>query len=258
MSVDRPLEGIGIVLTRARTRGEALRGALVERGARVIVFPCLEIAAEDPGLGGRHALASLASVRMAVFVSANAVEHGLAAARAFGPWPPAVAVAAIGEATATALREAGFARVISPSTRFDSESLLGLPELQAVKDARVVIFRGVGGREDLRRSLEARGATVDYVQCYRRVRPSSDPEQVLAALKKGEIRAVHAMSGETVDNFMVLAGEGAAEYLRELALVVPHEAISRNRAARHFGRVIVAAPDADAMQAALLNLSMNR
>jgi hypothetical protein len=66
------------------------------------------------------------------------------------------------------------------------------------------------------------------------------------------------MSAETVDNFMALAGERAAEYLRATALVVPHEAVARSPAAGRFARVLVAAPDADSMQHALLNLPMNR
>jgi uroporphyrinogen-III synthase len=257
VTADRPLEGVGIVLTRARAQSEPLRQALGARGARVIVFPCLEIVRKEPGPAGQRALASLASARLAIFVSANAVEHGLAAARTAAPWPQEVAVAAIGEATAAALLNSGFTRVISPASRFDSESLLALPELQAVKAGLVVIFRGEGGRDELRRALEARGAAVSCVECYRRVRPATDATQVLAAFSRGEIQAVHAMSAETVDNFMALAGGRAAEYLQATALIVPHEAVARNAATR-FARVLVAAPDADAMQHALLNLPMNR
>ena len=74
---------------------------------------------------------------MAIFVSAHAVEQrtrGGARARPRGP--QALRVAAVGEATAQALRNSGFTRVISPPERHDSDALLQLPQLQAVARRR--------------------------------------------------------------------------------------------------------------------------
>lgn len=237
MSGAGPLSGLGVVLTRPRAQCEAIAAALEARGARVIVFPALDIVPVELAPESRAELEALPSARLAIFVSANAAEHGVAAARRSGPWPEGVAVAAVGEATAERLRGAGFARVISPAAGFDSESLLACPELANVKGQRIAIFRGVGGRERLRTGLEARGATVGYVECYRRERPRSDPAALLAALARGEVDAVHAMSAETVDNFLALAGPGAS--WSGVALVAPHPAIARHAASAAFGRVAV-------------------
>ncbi len=232
-----PLAGLGVVLTRPRPQCEEIAAALESRGARILVFPALDIVPVAPDAASRAALESLASASLAIFVSANAAEHGTAAARRAGPWPAGTAVAGVGEATARRLRAEGFARVIAPAAGFDSDSLLACPELQAVQGRRVVIFRGVGGRERLRTVLEARGASVAYVECYRRERPASDPAALLAALAGGAIDAVHAMSAETVDNFLSLAGPGA-DWGR-VALVVPHPAIARHPASKAFGRAVV-------------------
>ena len=70
-----------------------------------------------------------------------------------------------------ALARHGIHDVISPPLRFDSEALLELPQLTDVNGRRVIIFRGDGGRELLGETLAARGASVEYVSCYRRGRP---------------------------------------------------------------------------------------
>jgi uroporphyrinogen-III synthase len=252
MTAAGALSGLGVVLTRPRAQCQAIACALEAEGARVVVFPALDIVPIELSAESRAALASLAGAALAIFVSANAAEHGVAAARRSGPWPASVAVAGVGQATAAALREAGLERVIVPAAGFDSESLLACPELQDVRGRHVVIFRGAGGREHLRTTLVSRGATVGYVECYRRDRPASDPAELLAALGRGEIDAVHAMSAETVDNFLALAGSGAS--WSRVALLVPHPAIARHGATASFGRTVVAGPGAAGLVEALRNL----
>ncbi len=142
MTAGRPLAGLGVVLTRPRAQCEAIAHALESAGARVLVFPALDIVPIALSAESRAALASLPSASLAIFVSANAAEHGVALARAAGPWPEAAAAAGVGAATAAALREAGFARVIAPETGFDSESLLACPAFNDVKGKRILVFRG--------------------------------------------------------------------------------------------------------------------
>ncbi|HQZ45316.1 MAG TPA: uroporphyrinogen-III synthase [Usitatibacteraceae bacterium] len=240
MTAAGPLAGLGVVLTRPRAQCEDIAAALEANGANVIVFPALDIVPVALSSDSLAALASLPSASLAIFVSANAAEHGIAAARRAGPWPGTVAVAGVGDATAARLRDAGFTNVISPATGFDSESLLACPALQDVAGRRVLIFRGIGGRERLRTELERRGAAVGYVESYRRERPASDPAGLLAALAAGRIDAVHAMSAETVDNFLALAGPGVS--WSGVALVVPHPAIARHAASAPFGRALVSGP----------------
>ena len=161
--------------------------------------------------------------------------------------------AAVGQATASGLREAGIAGVIAPSGRADSEALLALPELQAVRGAPIIVFRGVGGREHLRTVLESRGAQVSYVECYRRERPVTDPRATREALGRGEIHAVHAMSAESVENFAMIVGPDAD--LARVALVVPHEAVARTPARARFGQAIVAGAGPDGLAEALAPLA---
>ena len=245
------LHGLGIVLTRPRAAAEALAAPLQAEGARVFLFPALAIEpiAATPAL--QSVLARIGEFDLAVFVSANAVEHGLETVRAAGAWPAGLETAAVGEATAEALRNSGVSRVISPAERHDSEGLLALPRLQAVKGQHIVVFRGEGGREAIRETLAARGAHVEYAQCYRRVKPSADAGPVLAAWRRGEVHAVSVLSAETLRNFVSMLGPEGTALLSSATLVVPHPAIAAENDARRFARVEVAGHGAAALIEAL-------
>ena len=234
---DRPLEGLGVVITRPRVAADAIAAELSRAGGLPFVFPALAIESVPPSRGLGAALDRLPHCDLAIFVSANAVQMGLAATRERGPWPAATRVAAVGEATAQALRNSGFATVISPTERHDSEALLALDALKNVGGLEILIFRGEGGRELIRQTLEARGARVLYAECYRRIRPSSDPAPLLEAWSRGEIQAVSVLSAETLENFVAMVG--AAAPLRATTLVVPHEAIAAHPDAQRFARVLV-------------------
>src|SRR5205085_343425 len=162
--------------------------------------------------------------------------------------------AAVGEATAEALRNSGFPRVISPHERHDSEALLQEPRLRAVRGENIIVFRGEGGREQLRKELEARGARVSYAQCYRRVKPHLDPAGLLASWDRGEVHAVNALSAETLENFVSLLGSGAERRLATVALVAPHEAITSHPMARCFDRAVVAGHGVEGLVRALEQL----
>jgi uroporphyrinogen-III synthase len=254
MNAGRDLEGLGVVITRPLEPARALARRLEARGARVFLFPALAIEDLPPSPELAAVLEALPQAALAVFVSAHAVQRGLAAARARGPWPQRLEVAAVGDATAQALRNSGFARVISPSGRHDSEGLLETARLQAVRGENIIVFRGEGGREHLKETLEARGARVRYAQCYRRVRPSADARPLLAAFDRGEVHAVSALSGETLENFVTMLGPEGQRRLKAAALVVPHPAVGAHREASHFARIMVSEPGADGLGLALSQL----
>jgi uroporphyrinogen-III synthase len=123
--------------------------------------------------------------------------------------------------------------VISPPGEADSEALAALPELQNLRDRAVVIFRGRDGREWLRARLEARGARVEYAECYRRARPSADAGGLLARWQRGGIEAVSITSAEGLENFIAMLGPTGKGYLCATPVFVPHPRIAA--AARELG-----------------------
>ncbi len=225
-----PLAGRGILITRPAEQSAALARLIEREGGRPIVFPAIEILdVED--CGALDALIDrLDTFDLAIFISPNAVVRALRAIRARRALPPQLALAAIGRGSARELGRQGVSPVIAPAAGADSEALLNLPELRALHGKRVVIFRGVGGRELLRDELLARGASVEYAQCYRRRRPSADIAPLLGAWRRGEVDAVVATSSEGLRNFCDMLGSRGRAALAATPLIVPHPRIASSAA----------------------------
>jgi uroporphyrinogen-III synthase len=221
-----PLSGRGIVVTRPREHALTLAERIRAAGAEPILFPTIEILPPE-NLGAVSSLvARLDGFQLAIFVSPTAAIRGHAIVSASRAWPEMLRVAAVGTGTANALEERGFPAVIAPAGEPDSEALAALPELQDLQGSSVVIFRGQGGREWLRTSLEARGARVEYAECYRRARPDADAGSLLARWQSGGIEAVSITSAESLANFFEMLGPTGRGYLRATPVFVPHPNIA--------------------------------
>ena len=228
------LAGRGIVVTRPREHAAELAERIRTAGGDPVLFPTIEILpASDPGALG-SLLARLDGFGLAIFVSPTAAMKGHESATVRRSWPASLRVAAVGEGTARALGRLGFKDVVRPSAaEADSEALAALPELQDVRGRRIVIFRGEGGREWLRGTLEARGAQVEYAECYRRACPQAAIGPLLARWQSGGVEAVSITSTEGLDNFFRMLGPTGERYLCATPVFVPHARIGE--AARKLG-----------------------
>ena len=233
-----------VLVTRPAQQAVALAQAIQTAGGSAFVFPALEIEAV-PAIELSESLARLAEADSIIFISPNAAQYGMAALHSGGCKLPASAQClAVGPGTARVLAEYGVNGVVTPDGQ-DSEALLALPQLQAVAGKRMVIVRGVGGRPLLADTLRARGAEVNYLECYRRVRPQADASSLLACWQGGGIDAVTVTSAETLHNLAALLGEAGLPLLLRTPLFAPHEKIAE--AARRFGVAhVIATPGGDA------------
>ena len=236
-----PLAGLGILVTRPARQAAGFAQKVAALGGNPVIFPGIAILppADPAALGRAHD--ALPAYDVAIFVSANAVEHGAPDPRR---WPARLVVLAPGPGTAEALAEVGLAGARIPATTFDSEGLLALPELAEVRGKRVVIFRGDGGREHLGDALAARGALVDYVACYRRARPAGGIAGLAEAFGEGRIDAVTITSSEGLDNLWSLADGAVRAAWRACPTFVPHPRIAGH--ARDLGLAVVATAGGDA------------
>ncbi len=241
----RPLAGKRIVVTRPREQAEGLAALIREAGGEPIVFPALEIRDLDD-LKPFFALADrLEAFHLAIFISPNAVHKALnllRARRRGKPWPARLRVAALGRGSRRELEQEGFADVLAPQSHADSEALLALPEIAEVAGKRVVIFRGEGGRELLGDTLAARGARVEYAECYRRARPDPDRGALLAAWARGAVDAVTVSSGEGLANLYEMLGKLGQQWLKKSPLFVPHARIAEEATRLGVREVVVAGP----------------
>lgn len=236
----RPLAGRTVVVTRPAAQAATLASWITAAGGAPLLFPLLDIGPPPDPQPLAEAATVLSQYALAAFVSPNAVDYSLPALLAAGPWPAGLVAAAVGQGTLRALAAHGI-QGVAPATRFDSEALLELPELQAgrVAGQRVAIFRGDGGRELLADTLRLRGARVDCVTCYRRSAPSSIapllqdmPENPSG--KPGSIRRIDALtisSSEGLRHLWDLLDAHDRAWLCRLPLFVPHARIAENAAA---------------------------
>ena len=226
-----PLAGRCILVTRPAAQSTALAQGIRDAGGAAWVFPAIEIHPVSDAALARQ-IDHLDEFDAAIFISPNAAQHGAAAVRARRAFPPHLTVYALGPGTARELARQGWPDATQPDGQ-DSEALLDLPQLQLIAGQRIVIFRGVGGRAWLADTLKARGAEVEYAECYRRVRPEADATGLLQQWSQNGVHAVTITSAETLHNLAALLGEVGAAYLRITPVFAPHEKIAE--AARQFG-----------------------
>ncbi len=117
---------------------------------------------------------------------------------------------------------------------------------------RVIIFRGDGGREVLGDTLKARGASIEYLSCYRRGRPQLDPAPLLKLWEQGRLDAVTLTSSEGLRNFFDMVGRLGQAWLRKTPAFVPHARIAEQAQALGLGRVIPTGPGDDGLMAGLM------
>jgi uroporphyrinogen-III synthase len=236
----QPLAGKGVVVTRPAHQAEPLARAIAAAGGRAILFPAIEIRDVEDLTPFMRVVDELEEFDLAVFISPNAAERAIGMILARRTLPAGLRIAAIGGGGLRALAARGVTGVIAPEARYDSETLLELPEVATAR--RVAIFRGAGGREHLGEALRARGATVAYAECYRRCRPEADPKPLLDAWSRKQVDAVAVTSSEGLRNVFEMVTSAGHAYLQGTPLFAPHPRIAQ--AARELGvrTVVVTGP----------------
>lgn len=242
------LAGKGVLVTRPAAQAERLCRLIASAGGRPVPFPAIEIRPAESPAPVRRLLTQ--PWDLIVFVSRNAVEYSLPLLPE-GRLPTDPQLAALGRATALALSAAGRTADLIPTTRFDSESLLALPELAVMSNKRVLIVRGQGGRPLLGDALIERGADLAYAEVYRRVVPDADPAPLLARWEQ-DVQLATATSGEILNNLLTLVGTDGRTLLLATPLVVVSERTARTARRIGFARVELATRAADEAVAAAL------
>ena len=170
---------------------------LKARGAKVLEFPTIRVEPTSDPQPLLQALSELDKFDRVIFTSVNGVMHTWQNLE--GPWPNSVRVAAIGPATAAALRSRNVEPDFVPSG-YVAEALAS--GLESVRGQRILLPRASRARPALAELLRSGGAQVRTVTAYETHvnRPS---DAAYAALADG-IDAVTFTSGSTVEGFAAL------------------------------------------------------
>ncbi len=218
-----------------------LAGALRARGVEPLGFPLLHAEGPADPEPLREAAARLASYHVIAFGSPRAVDAVVAAIQAAGKpagLPPAIAV---GRATATRAREAGFQVLVEAEDGAGASGLLaaldGSSRLR-VKSRTVLLPASERAREDLAEGLRSRGAVVEIVPAYT-VSPAEDAAAQVAGLaasgadaalvaspSAAEVLAAHRGAAKGPLPPLLALGRTTAEAMGRLGLVVAATAAS--------------------------------
>lgn len=253
------LAGATVVVTRPAHQAEPLCRAVEAAGGRALRFPALEILPPRTPSQARARLAALRPGDWLVFVSPNAVAQGLPYLPG-GRVPDGVRVAAVGGATAEALRGHGVRNVLEPGERQDSEGLLARPELAELSGRRVVLVKAPGGRRLLSRQLRQRGGEVSNALVYQRARPGVASDRLARQLPSGGDMLTMVTSGEILDNLVHLVDAATLKRLKDAPLVAAGERVAGLARWAGFTDVVAAAGPRpkELVHAAAQRLASNR
>jgi uroporphyrinogen-III synthase len=244
-----------VVITRPLGQANKLKSLIEAQGAEAVLFPLIAIKGLDDYSAFDKTVADLAQYDWAIFISSNAVQNGMPRLlKAFNGIPEKLQFAAIGPVTAGELAEFGVRQVLIPEGRFDSESLLALPQMRMMRGKKCMIVRGVGGREVLAETLTSRGATVTFAECYQRVNPQTDAGLLQALWQNKQLDAIVVTSSEAMRHLLELANfeRQNASWLGDTAICVNHARIAEEAGDRNLNVHVAEAPGDEAMLQCLI------
>ena len=244
--MNAPLAGKRIAITRPAEQAKKLAALITNAGGTPILFPLIEITPLADYSLFDGVLREVEDYDWAIFISSNAVQNGMPRLLKKGI-PQNLKFAAIGAITAKELEKFGVKNVLFPTEKSDSEALLALPEM--LKTKKVMIFRGVGGRDILAETLTARGAAVTFAECYQR----TNPQQNCDALKASTLHGIVVTSSEAMRHFLDLAE--SESWLENTPIFVNHARVAEQALVRGLAVHVAETGGDEAMLANLTQLS---
>ena len=253
---DSTLSGLTVWVTRPAHQAGDLCRMIEHRKGVPLPLPTLVIRPFTEARTAENRVL-LADADIAVFISKNAVIHALDQFPDIADMVRGKTVLAVGQATARCLTASGFGKV-GYAGAGGTEALLRLPQLNetGIKEKRIVILRGQGGREALRNGLLARGAVVDYLEVYRRDKPDMSEAEMTEFWQNQRPDAAIITSLAGLDNLVELTPAAESDRLLGTPMVVMSERIRQHATESGFRHIAVAADNTDAsLVSALHNIS---
>lgn len=220
-----------VLLTRPLTQVAALEALVAKNGHQPLLFPTLEIQALKARVKREHYDA-------VIFISANAVEFGLEILEKI----TYSAIFTVGAATAKKLNDYQIDVNDFPRKNASSEALLALESVSCLRDKKILIFRGKGGRETLRIGFEKNHNEVEYAQVYDRVicSLSLQHQQSLKVFLSDPKGYISVTSNENLDGLMALAKQmGQLDNIKQYPLIVLSARIKAYANTCGFSQIII-------------------
>lgn len=236
-----------IMITRPAHQAENLVEGIKTKGGETFLFPTLAIEPAHLSNECKDKIELVNHFNMIIFISPNAVEHGLNQILAISQLSDEVQLATIGQGSAKALNTyLGKQPDIVPEENFNSEGLLATEAMQDVANKRILIVRGNSGRELLKQTLQERGALVEYFDAYQRIKPATDTTDLEQYLQNNQIAAIVITSAESLKNLTEMTPEKVSPQLLQVPLLlINNRLIDIAKEAGFNGKLFVATEASD-------------
>jgi hydroxymethylbilane synthase len=204
------LTGARVIVTRPRHQAGQLMQALGERGAQTMLLPTtqIETVADTSALDAALAAAARGEFDWIAFTSANAVSVVANRMDALDISPGllnSVKVAAVGEATARAARDAGLTVELVPSTATGAGLTSEMLD-HVVPGTRILYPRSAIGRDELTSTLRPAGVEVVAIDAYRTIPEQSVDPVVLGQVAHGGADAIVFASPSSIHGLIEILG----------------------------------------------------
>ena len=181
-------------------------------GFDVVLLPCIAI--EPVVISDNEIEQQRGAHNFTLFTSSNAVRYAHALAPL--PWPD-TKVHAIGAATARCLQSLGQTLHLTPQAPYSSEAYL--QQLAAYDKQRLLIIKGIGGRELIPERLRDAGWIISCIDVYKRVCASHEAGYINQLFLEQQPDVICITSDEILTNLWQLCYEHHV-VLRKIQLVV--------------------------------------
>ncbi|OYQ75369.1 uroporphyrinogen-III C-methyltransferase [Wohlfahrtiimonas sp. G9077] len=229
-SVD--LKQLGVVITRPADQSEFLVNQINDHHGHALNVPCLVILEpQNTDAATEGCTQAAQSSDYWAFTSPNAVDYAVRFGLDFSLKTPCIS---IGAGTTKRLEALTDAPIIQGDAPYTSEKLLEKLSTLDLTGKTITIYSGEGGRRLLADAMTAMGAIAQYVDVYRRDRPTQidltavmdyakhHPVTILVSSQEAFAAyhdAAFSVDAHRTDRPLIVASERLADYVRTLGYI---------------------------------------
>ena len=210
-----------VLITRPGAQGKALCEALERAQVACEHIPAINILENPNKLPEQKIVSLFLASELIIAISANAVNYCKLLTPKITKNTP---VLAIGKSTQQVLiqhKNYHEQQIVLPK-EYSTEGLLQLEILQQIKNRKIALICGVGGRELLEQVLIERGAVCTRIETYQRMYPGENEAKLQQQLAVNDFNKVVITSGQALENLVKMSGGQLPALLKLQLIVISH------------------------------------
>ncbi|TNH05092.1 uroporphyrinogen-III synthase [Testudinibacter sp. TR-2022] len=211
---------MAVLITRPQPNGETLCKLLNQQGFATLYTPLFNIEKGRELNQLPAQLQNLPTGSLVFAVSKNAINYANQVLHNVGAhWRSDLHYFSVGRRSAEYFTALSEQPVLYPYPNETSEGLLCLPQMQDLSDKKILVLRGNGGRELFRQQAEARGGTVEVIECYQRIAKEYDNIEQISVWKRAGINTIVVTSNEILRYLVEFVPKNDHNWLMQCHLI---------------------------------------